>query len=72
MKLGKRIWKAVEGPQGYAFISDDIVSASDDEAYAVAKGALHQARIVVRRLERILKDYYVPRKPVGDATEKPK
>lgn len=39
-KLGKQLWKQIEKPQGYSYLSDSIETLSDEQVYEMAKAAL--------------------------------
>jgi hypothetical protein len=55
-KLGEKLWKQIETPQGYAYISDALCEMSDELVIEVAEIALTQAEKVVRILKKFLKD----------------
>lgn len=55
-RLGQRAWDALETPQGYSFISDDICYVSDEEAYQRLTRALPWARQAVSKMARLIRD----------------
>lgn len=52
--LGKRVFREIEAPQGHAFLSDAIEGMSDEQVIPFLRGALREARKVVRILEKYL------------------
>ena len=54
--LGRRVFRAVEAAQGHAFISDAIEEMPDERVVLVLRGALREARKVVRVLARFVRD----------------
>jgi hypothetical protein len=57
LQLGRRVFKAVERAQGYAFVSDSIEEMPDARAAKFIRGSLKNARLVVRILSRYLREY---------------
>ena len=54
-RLGRKLWKEIETPQGFAYISDDIEHATDEQVMRLAGGALPYARKVIRILAKYKK-----------------
>ncbi len=52
--FGYKVWVAVEAAQGHAFVSDAIEEMTDAQALKIARGALKQARKVVRILNDLV------------------
>lgn len=54
--LGKRIWKELEAPQGFAFIGAEVEEMDDDRALRIAMAAVSWHRECVKLLQQIIKD----------------
>jgi len=54
-RLGRKVWKEIETPQGYAYLSDAIEGMTDEQVMKIAGGALPYARQVVRILAKYKK-----------------
>lgn len=57
--LGRKLWKAIEKPQGYAFIGDDIEDQPDAVVLERAAAALRWER----RCARVLADFIKANSP---------
>ena len=55
--LGEKAWARLETPQGYAFISDDIIYTDDANALDRLEGSLQESRKVVRILSTLISEY---------------
>ena len=53
--LGRKLWKEIETPQGFAYLSDAIEGMTDEQVMKIAGGALPYARQVVRILAKYKK-----------------
>ena len=55
--LGRELWRQVEEPQGFAFISDLVKEIPDEEVLRIASGALYYTEETAKILRRFLKKY---------------
>lgn len=53
-EIGEQIWQLIEEPQGYGFVSDAIEDMPDEEAFAIARGALRHTEQAALRLRQFL------------------
>src|SRR5687767_3359115 len=59
-KLGRELWKAIETPQGYAYLSDSIENMPDEEVLQLAAGAMEWHRESIRVLKKFLNTSLAP------------
>lgn len=57
MNLGRKLFRAVERNQGYAFISDAVEDMTDDEVLEIARRSLEFEKKCVTILEQFLERY---------------
>lgn len=55
LRLGKKLWKLIEGPEGYAFIADDIIDLDDKEVIRIAENRLDHFKDCVSKLSAFIK-----------------
>lgn len=58
LRLGEKLWKRIEGPQGFSFVSSDIVEWEDGRVLEFIQNALPDAKRVVRIMESFDKKYH--------------
>jgi len=61
--LGKKLWKKIEMPQGYAYLADSLEDMPDEEVIEMAKGALAWHQESARVLRAFLKAHLIQREP---------
>jgi len=63
--LGQKLWRLIEKPQGYAFISDSCTDWSDERVIERAKIALEWEQEAVKVLRRFIKEHDSPSPPAA-------
>jgi hypothetical protein len=56
-KLGERLWKQIELPQGLGFVSDQVEEWDDEEVARILRIVIPHQRKGLHIMERLLKSY---------------
>lgn len=56
-KLGAELWRKLEGPQGYSFVSDDVCNWPDGKVLEFVRRNLPHVKLIARTFEAINRKY---------------